>query len=141
MTNENQQNETEHSNKFYKTIFNNINDSISIIDTKNYKIIDANQNFLDKLGLKREDVIGKTCYEITHNRKSPCIPPENACPLKETLETGKYATKDHMHPKKDGGIIYVEVSTSPIKDEKGEVVQVVHVARNISDRIKRLRSN
>jgi len=39
-----------------------------------------------------------------------------------------------VHYRADGEKIYVEVSTSPVKDENGKVVQVVHVSRDITER-------
>ena len=56
-------------------------DAISIIDVNNFRIIDVNSVFLKNYGMKKEEVIGKTCYEITHKRTQPCIPPDDICPL------------------------------------------------------------
>ncbi|MCL0048197.1 PAS domain-containing protein [Dehalococcoidia bacterium] len=56
------------------------------------------------------------------------------CPLSETLRTGYHALAGHTHYDKDGRKIYVEVSTSPIRNEKGEIAQVIHIARNITKR-------
>ncbi|MCL0064049.1 PAS domain S-box protein [Dehalococcoidia bacterium] len=56
------------------------------------------------------------------------------CPLSETLRTGYHALAGHIHYDKDGRKIYVEVSTSPIRNEKGEIAQVIHIARNITKR-------
>lgn len=122
------------SKEFSETVLNSMNDAISIIDVHDFRIIGTNQVFLDTLGLKREEVIGKTCYEITHHRDSPCVPPDDICPLLDTLKTSKHSAFEHVHLSKEGEKVYAEVSTSPIKDEKGEVFQVVHVVKDITER-------
>jgi PAS domain S-box-containing protein len=126
--------ELRHSKEFVETVLNSMDDAISIIDVNDFKIVGANRVFKDIYGLNEEEVIGTPCYEITHQRTDPCTPPGDICPLAETLETGKFAVFDHLHTRKGGRKEHVEVSTSPIKDEEGKIIQVVHVARNITER-------
>ena len=124
------------SKEFTETVINSMNDAISVIDINNFRIIDANSVFLDKHGMKKEDVIGKTCYEISHKRAQPCTSPDDNCPLIDTLNTGKLSTSVHVHHNKEGEKRYFEVSTSPIKDENGKIDKVIHVSRDITERKK-----
>ena len=126
------------SKEFSETVLNSMNDAISVIGANDFRIIDANSVFLEKYGMKKEEVIGKTCYEITHKRTEPCTPPDDICPLVETLNTGKHSTAEHVHYMKDGEKRYVEVSTSPMIDENGKVVNVIHVAKDITQRMQML---
>ncbi|MFQ5869002.1 MAG: PAS domain S-box protein, partial [Candidatus Zixiibacteriota bacterium] len=128
--------ELRNSKEFAETIFNSVEDSISIIDTTDFRIVKANQSFLSKLNMEEKEVIGKYCYEVTHRRSKPCEPPDDPCPLAETLRTGCHSSTEHIHYGKDGREIYVEVSASPIINEKGEIPQVIHVARDITERKK-----
>jgi PAS domain S-box-containing protein len=122
------------SKEFNETVINSMNDAISVIDVNNFRIIDANSVFLENYGMKKDEVIGKTCYEITHKNVKPCSPPDDICPLMDTLNTGKHSTAEHVHYMKDGKKRYVEVLTSPIMDENGKVVSVIHVSRDITER-------
>jgi PAS domain S-box-containing protein len=122
------------SKEFAETVLNSMKDSISIIDVNNFRIIDVNSVFLNNYGMKKEEVIGKSCYAITHKRLEPCIPPDDICPLIDTLNSGGHSTAEHVHYMKDGEKRYVEVSTSPIKDENGRIIKVIHVARDITER-------
>ena len=122
------------SNEFSRVIVNSMNDAFSIIDVNNFRITGVNSVFLRELGLTEGEVIGKACYEITHHRSNPCGPPDDICPLHETLKTGKHSSVEHLHYENNGTKIYVEVSTSPIRDDKGKIVQVIHVSRNITER-------
>jgi len=126
------------SKEFAETVLNSMNDAISVIGANDFRIIDANSVFLETYGMKKEEVIGKTCYEITHKRAEPCTPPDDICPLVETLNTGKHSTAEHVHYMKDGEKRYVEVSTSPMIDENGKVVNVIHVAKDITQRMQML---
>lgn len=127
------ENELKKSKDFMETVLDSMNDPISIVDVNNFKIVDVNKVFLNTYGLSRDEVVGKTCHEITHNRDSQCMPPDDLCPLTETLETEKHRVFEHVH-NVNGKKHYVEVSTSPIFDEKGDIIQVVHVARDINER-------
>jgi len=122
------------SKEFIETVLNSMNDAISVIDIHDYRIIDVNKVFLDNYGLKKEEVIGKTCYEITHKYAGPCDGFGELCPLLETVSTGEYLLVEHVHCVRDGEKRYVEVATSPIKDETGKVINVIHVARDITER-------
>jgi PAS domain S-box-containing protein len=123
------------SKEFIETALNSMNDAVSIINVNDFTIVGVNRVFLDQLGLTEDEVMGKPCFEITHHRHDPCGSPDDVCPLMETLRTGKHAVEEHVHYQKDGRKVFVEVSTSPIK-EGGKVVQVVHVARDVTARKK-----
>lgn len=122
---------------FSKTILNSMKDGISVIDVEDFRILSCNEVFLKELGFKEEDVIGKRCYEITHQRSAPCMQFNESCPSYKTVETGEYASAEHVHFSKDGTKKYVQVSTSPIKDKNGNVLKVVHVTSDITE-IKQL---
>ncbi len=122
------------SKEFAEIIINSMKDAIYVIDVIDFKIIEVNSVFLEIYGMKKEEVIGRTCYEITHKRAEPCTSPEEKCPLSETLTTGKHSTAEHIHYTKHGQMRYNEVSTSPIKDKNGKIVNVIHVTRDITER-------
>ena len=120
--------------EFYETIINSMKEALSIIDVKDFKIVDGNKAFLDRLGMKKEEVIGKRCYEITHELSGPCDSPEHVCPIMGALKTGISSVAEHVHYAKDGTKRHVEVSASPIRNERGEIIQVVHVDKDITER-------
>lgn len=127
----------QNSKQFIETVFNNVNDSIAVIDTTNFRIVRVNRTFLNTLNMEEKDVIGKHCYEVTHHRSKPCDSPNDTCPLAKTLKTGYHSLAEHIHYDKDGREIYIEISTYPIRNEKGEIYQVIHIAHDITER-KRL---
>jgi diguanylate cyclase (GGDEF)-like protein/PAS domain S-box-containing protein len=126
--------ELKHSYEFNRTVVNSMNDPICIIDVKNFRIIGVNRAFLHEFMMSEEEALGKFCYEITHRRTSPCTSPDETCPLSETMKTGRHASTEHVHFDKDGKKQYVEVTSSPIRDEQGALLQVVHIQRDITGR-------
>jgi diguanylate cyclase (GGDEF)-like protein/PAS domain S-box-containing protein len=127
------ENELWQANAFSKAVFDSMKDAVSVIDVKNFKILQCNEVFLKDFDLKSEDVIGKTCHEVTHRKSVPCVAPGDPCPIRRTLETGKHAAADHVHYAKDGKKKYLRITTSPVKDKEGNVFQIVHVASDITE--------
>ena len=122
------------SDEFSKTVLDNTTDAISLINVHDFRIVGVNSAFLKQFDLKKEGVIGKTCYEITHHRSKPCIAPDDVCPLWETVTSGEHSMAEHVHYRADGEKLYIEVSTFPVKDKKRRVTQVVHMSREITGR-------
>jgi PAS domain S-box-containing protein len=119
---------------FNRVVLDSIADSITIIDAKSSHILDANLAFLKEINLPIEQIIGKKCYEVTHHRSSPCAPPNGSCPLIETVSYEDHASTQHVYLMPSGEKRYTEIFTSPIKDEHGNIVQVVHIQRDITER-------
>ncbi len=115
-------------------ILNSFDDPISIIDVSNFRILDANDKYLNIYGIENEEIVGKTCHEVTHHLLHPCNAPDETCPLMITATTGNHAVNEHIHYKKNGEKIYLEVATTPVTDGNGKIIQVIHVARDITKR-------
>lgn len=112
----------------WRTTFDSIADLISIHD-KDFRLVRVNKAFADTFGMKQDELIGKICYQVFHGRDEP-VP---TCPHMKMLKTKEPAMGNffELHPG-----IHLEVVTSPIFDEKGDVVASVHVARDITERRK-----
>jgi len=108
--------------------FDSINDAVCII-SRDFRLLRVNKAFADMYHLEHSQVIGKRCYEVTVEGKEPV----EGCPHQETLRTAKPA-KSEFSINENGS--YVEVSTSPIFDEKGEVSGSVHITRDITEQKK-----
>jgi PAS domain S-box-containing protein len=110
----------------WRTTFDSITDLVSIHD-RDFKLIRMNKAFANALKAEPQELIGKVCYEIVHGTTEPLL----NCPHMKTLETKKAATGEFYEPHLG---VHLEVSTSPIFDENGEVVASVHVARDVTER-------
>ena len=122
--------------EFNERVVDSIGDPLLIIDPSDHAIISANEAALKQLESRKEDLIGKTCYEATHHRSTPCKPPHDVCPIQELLKTGEPVTVEHQHFVGDNNMISVEVTVHPVKDKEGKTVQVVHIVKDITERIQ-----
>jgi PAS domain S-box-containing protein len=77
--------------------------------------------------MKPEEVQGKLCYELIHNTKEPWP----MCPFKRALESGETVREEFFEPRLG---IYMEVTSSPIFDEKGKITSAVHIVKNVTER-------
>jgi two-component system NtrC family sensor kinase len=107
-----------------------INENVMVI-APDYRILDINETLLKKLGLEREEAIGRYCYEVSHYRNAPCSGERQPCPLPEALKSQKPSQTTHSFPDKDDRELFYAVSCYPLF-ENGDVIGVVGISRNIT---------
>jgi PAS domain S-box-containing protein len=112
--------------KEWSVIFDSIPDLVSIVGC-DLRLKNVNKAFADVFGERPDKLVGMRCCELVHKTKEP---PDN-CPLRKTLSTGKPATVEIYY---DGLKKHLEVSTSPILDDNGKVIKVMHFIRDITGR-------
>ncbi len=118
--------ELKKSAKEWENTFNSLEDLISIQDT-NFTIMRVNKAFCAAFKKSPAELIGKKCYEVVHGTNEPWP----TCPQEKTLINKKYASVEMFEPNLG---ITLEVSTSPILDNKGELIGIVHIAKDITQR-------
>ena len=107
-----------------------INEDVMVIGS-DYRVLDINETLLKKLGLEREEAIGRYCYEVTHHYNAPCSGERHPCPLTETLETQKPSQATHIHLDKDNKELFYSISSYPVF-ENGKMIGGVEISRNIT---------
>ncbi len=107
--------------------------AIVFIDT-NFTILYANKAYLNTVKKPKNKVVGAHCYEISHGLNTPCSSayPDVKCPMVETVRTGKDVHVIHDHPGPDGQRIYCDLTTYPVKNDDGEVIQVIEFWRDVT---------
>lgn len=106
----------------------NINESISITDTNDH-ILFVNAAFLKTYGYSEEELIGQ---DISIVRSSKNDPEVINLILPKTAETGWQG--EIFNRRKDGSDFPISLSTTVIKNEDGEIIGMVGVAVDITDR-------
>lgn len=96
---------------------------ISVQD-RNFRITAANKLFKQHFSSQ----IGEFCFEIYKHRTSQC----NECPVAETFQDGKSHTTEEIVTSKFGKQYNVLTRTAPIRNEKGEITQVMEMSTNIT---------
>jgi PAS domain S-box-containing protein len=113
-----------HAAEEWRKTFDSISDAISIHD-RDFRILRTNKAFANIFHKKPSQIIGRHCYELHKGEK-----PISGCPHKQTLAT-KQPVVAEFYESNLGK--YLHESTSPILDEKGEVVGTVHITRDITE--------
>ena len=120
------------SERYYRTLIFSLHEDILVID-RDYRITDINNTALHTLGLKREEVIGRHCYAVSHGQNSPCHEHGKDCGLHRVLDTGESCNLHHSHINADGEIVHVDMLMSPMKDKDGNITHVIEAARDVTD--------
>lgn len=109
------------------TTFNSIPDLICIHD-RSFRIVRANRAFADHFGMRLDEIIGKTVYQVVYKTDLAV----RSCPFEK--DKGRETGTSEFHDLKMG--FSLEVTSATLYDEGGEVSGVVHVAKDVSERIK-----
>jgi PAS domain S-box-containing protein len=114
---------------FYRTVLDSMQDPVAIANASGGDIVSVNSSFLSFYRVESAAVVGQNCRDIICGGR----PEREPCPLDRAVETGKHCKTEQVQRigEKD---VPVEISSSPVFDEEGAVVQVVLVVRDISSR-------
>ena len=115
-----------------------VNEDVLVIGA-DYRIMDINAPMLSKLGVTREAVIGRFCYEITHHQNSPCSGEDHPCPLIQCFNTKKPSQTTHVHLDNQNREIYYSISCYPIF-ENGRATGAIELSRDITHEISNQKS-
>ena len=92
-------------------------------------IINANDNFLNALGYRLNEVVGNHhrmfCDKIYTNSKE-------YIDFWKDLASGKSQIDEFERFKKDGSSLWIQASYTPVKDRNGKVIRVVKFAQDIT---------
>jgi len=97
-----------------------------VMDT-GYRIVAANAAYAREFGAGKE-IVGRCCYEVSHHFDVPCDQAGESCPLKQSLEDGTPQRVLHLHHTPRGEE-HVDVETTPIRDDQGQIVYFVETMR------------
>ncbi|MBW2082968.1 MAG: PAS domain S-box protein [Deltaproteobacteria bacterium] len=124
--------------KRIQVILNSLPYRVMVVN-RDFTIDTVNQTFLEEMGVTEEEVIGKPCYEVRHSLDKPCNRYGKPCYLEEGFKIGEHKKFSSIYKEyvDENNEQRFEVSTiAPIFDEGGNVVQILEVSRDITDRIK-----
>ncbi|MBZ5513746.1 MAG: response regulator [Acidobacteriia bacterium] len=110
----------------WELTFDVVPDPIFQVDRR-HRIQRVNRAAAALLGLKRSELIGRSCHEVLHDRADP-VP---GCPVERMLMTGKEERGD-IEVALLGKVF--DATASPLFDSHGVVRGAVHVLRDITER-------
>ena len=95
-------------------------DEPHILCDRHYRILAANDAFRSKW-VSDQDVVGRTCYDVSHRYTVPCDQAGESCPLQRSLISGQRERVTHVHHTRLGEH-FENIELSPIRDGHGEIV-------------------
>jgi PAS domain S-box-containing protein len=120
--------EVRHQRERLETVINSIDDGIVVLDAHR-RVIAANDAFLERARHSREQVLGCQCRELT---PGGCTVSD--CPTLACLGSGERQVRLCERRTPEGKVVWEEVHASPILDSQKNLLHVVEVWRDISDR-------
>ena len=109
-----------------ETLLTAIGEGITVQDTE-FRILYQNAAHKEKQG----DHAGEYCYRAYQHRDTIC----EGCLLVKTFGDGKVHRRE-TSAFSEQGILYLEVSATPLRDAEGNIVAGIEVVRDITDRKK-----
>ncbi len=128
---------------FLETLFDGIHEQIMVID-EDFRIQDVNQVFLRHCGLKKEEVLGRRCYQVLYRSHQPCVFDRQPCPLEKARETGRRIEVTHYHRLEGGDLKELVRIMYPVSVEGKRPKYFVEISRDVTEYrrlIKRLQAS
>ena len=116
-----------------QSVIDAIADPILVVDL-DYHVVLANQAVRELVDGEDPVALGLTCYQVSHHRASPCEGTNDPCPLKQVIATKAPVKTTHTHFDAKGEQRVMEIVAWPLFDEAGEVVQMIEVCCDITER-------
>ncbi|HCC54264.1 MAG TPA: hypothetical protein DEQ20_04975 [Desulfobulbaceae bacterium] len=124
------------SDQFIRSILDTVDEGFIVID-KDYRILTANKAYCNQFSLNDDNVIGRHCYEVSHNTSTPCSGAEHECAVKRVFEGRESRACTHIHHDSQGKPIHVEIKAYPfLKNESGEVITVIETIVDVTEKLK-----
>jgi PAS domain S-box-containing protein len=108
-------------------ILDTISELATYQDTEN-KVLWANRAAAESVNLSPEELVGRYCYEIWHQRQQSCA----GCPVVKARESGRSEEAEITGP--DGRVWFIR--GHPVRDRNGNIVALIEVTLEITERKK-----
>ncbi|WP_412724160.1 methyl-accepting chemotaxis protein [Alteromonas sp. D210916BOD_24] len=118
-------------NAYFEGQINAIGKSQAVIEFDvDGNIIDANENFLNTVGYRLDEIKGKHHQIFVDNETRHSDEYKH---FWSDLKAGKFSTGEFKRISKDGKSVWIQASYNPIEDMNGKPFRVVKYATNITD--------
>lgn len=118
-----------------RAIIDSLEDELIVID-RDYRVIEANNAIMSRLGKSKGDVIGEYCYAVSYGLPEPCCSLRQECPLKQVWETRQPVRVTHIHVSDSDGNRqqrYLDIIASPVVDDRGNMTAITELIRDVTE--------
>jgi transcriptional regulator with PAS, ATPase and Fis domain len=116
-----------HGDVLSETILDAFTDAVTVVD-RNLQIVFQNEAIKKIYGIN----IGKPCYAAYRGLQKPC----DDCVALGVFKDGKpkKSLRDLQLP--DGSVVWLEIFSSPYRNQNGELIGAVEVVRDVTERVR-----
>jgi PAS domain S-box-containing protein len=100
-----------------------------VLQDLQHRILWANLSACESVGMPRDALIGKHCFEIWAGQQDPC--PD--CPVHQSILSGKVDAA--VQTTADGRIWHIQ--GAPIRNQMGEIIRALEVTQDITEKAKK----
>lgn len=116
---------------FAQALTRGTSEGVMVLDP-DYRIRRINKAACRWADLSPDQARGRFCFQVMHRALTPCLSPHTPCPMRTTLETGRSAHGIHEFHDVRGEPHFCDISTYPLVNRRGEVLQVLEIFRDIT---------
>ncbi len=132
--------EHEKKEEFLQSTIDSMSDTVAVIKVDGTLML-ADESLKDRIKKSHvQNISEPKCYEVYHDRSTPCKDPDHPCALQKVLETRKQNTILHKNVDDNGSVHYLEMIASPIFNKEQKIIGIVESTRDITSYVDVLES-
>jgi formate hydrogenlyase transcriptional activator len=112
--------------KLFRTLVDQSNDSIKVIDPETLRFLDVNEKACSELGYSREELLSLGVFDI-----DPAATQSSTAKIKKELQKSGFIVIERLYRRKDGSTFPMEVSMRWVQLERDYIVTI---ARDLTER-------
>jgi len=120
---------------FIRSILESVGEGLIVMD-REQRILVANRAYCKLVSAAPADVIGRHCYECSHQTTRPCYELGEECAVQRTFATGESGSVIHVHADPQGNPAFIEVRSFPLKDATGAVTAAIEILNDVTEKRK-----
>jgi two-component system response regulator AtoC len=101
----------------------------TVLVDRDYRIVAANNAYCHSYGVPQDQIVGKTCHEVSHHSLRPCHMNGEQCPHQELFNTRMPCSALHTHIDFEGRPDHVRILAHPIHDVDGQMYLMESIHR------------
>jgi PAS domain S-box-containing protein len=111
-----------------RSLFDSLPPALYIVDGE-FKLVAVNRSRAQRAGKLPQELVGRACYSALYGRSTPCP----GCRVVETLANGTITERTERQWGQDEEAFEREISTFPIDDDQGRVLQAVIFEQDVTE--------
>ena len=104
-------------------------ESPTVVIDRDYRIVAANAAYCASYGVRREQIVGRRCHEVSHRSEIPCHLNGEACPHQHVFARAEPFEVLHTHFDASGRPDHVRIRAYPLQDAGGDVYMMEAIHR------------